>query len=105
VVRDLGFDVLSRDLSAGRADVPGLVELPVTVDWFAKRHKVPVDRAGRGSLLAERAAGPEPVGVMLHHQVMSDQDRHDLDMLLALVAEHPAARTEHLDTVALSQVS
>ena len=42
---------------------------------------------------------------MLHHQVMSDQDRQDLDMLLALVAEHPAARTEHLDTVALSQVS
>ena len=36
---------------------PGLVELPVTVDWFAKRRKVPVDRTGRGELLAEMAAG------------------------------------------------
>ena len=104
VLRDLGFAVLSRDLTAGLAGVPGLVELPITVDWFAKRKKVPVDRAGRGELLAESAAGPGPVGVMLHHEVMSDDDRADLADLLDLVAGHPAAGTDHLDRLALTQV-
>ena len=85
VLRDLGVAVLSRDLSAGVAGVPGLVELPVTVDWFAKRRKVPVDRTGRGELLAEKAREPRPVGVMLHHEVMSDLDRADTGALLALL--------------------
>ena len=105
VLRDLGFTVLSRDLSAGRAGVPGLVELPVTVDWFAKQKLVPVDRAARGQLLAEAAAGLGTVGVMLHHAVMSDQDRSDVDSLLALVAAHPAASADHLDRLALSTAS
>ena len=103
MLRDLGYDVLSRDLSAGRAAVDGLRELPVAVDWFGKRHKVPVDRAGRGELLADRARDPGPVGVMLHHEVMSEQDRTDLGSLLALVASHPAASVAHLDRLALSQ--
>jgi peptidoglycan/xylan/chitin deacetylase (PgdA/CDA1 family) len=100
VLHDLGFAVLSRDLSAGRLDVPGLSEVPVTVDWFAKRKKVPVDRAGRGRLLAEMAERQEPVGVMLHHAVMSEDDRTDVDALLRLVATHPAAATAHLEDLA-----
>jgi peptidoglycan/xylan/chitin deacetylase (PgdA/CDA1 family) len=105
VLRDLGFDALSRDLSAGRAGVEGLVELPIGVDWFAKRKKVPVDRAGRGVLLAERAAATGPVGVMLHHEVMSQADRADLAELLHLVAAHPAAAAAHLDRLARAAVS
>jgi peptidoglycan/xylan/chitin deacetylase (PgdA/CDA1 family) len=104
VLRDLGFAVLSRDLSAGLAGVDRLVELPITVDWFARRRKVPVDRIGRGQLLAESAAGPGPVGVMLHHEVMAEGDRADLADLLALVAGHPAAGSDHLDRLALTQV-
>lgn len=102
VLRDLGVAVLSRDLSAGVAGVPGLVELPVTVDWFAKRRKVPVDRTGRGELLAEMAREPRPVGVMLHHEVMSDQDLADAGALLALLAGHPAVGVAHLDELALA---
>jgi len=102
VLRDLGVAVLSRDLSAGVAGVPGLVELPVTVDWFAKRRKVPVDRTGRGELLAEMAREPRPVGVMLHHEVMSDQDLADTGALLALLAGHPAVAVAHLDELALA---
>ena len=101
VLRDLGFEVLSRDLSAGEAGVPGLRELPITVDWFAKRKKVPVDRAGRGELLAGATAGPGPVGVMLHHEVLSDDDRADLATLLDLVSRHPNAEVGHLDRLAL----
>jgi peptidoglycan/xylan/chitin deacetylase (PgdA/CDA1 family) len=104
VLRDLGFAVLSRDLSAGLAGVPGLVELPIAVDWFAKRKKVPVDRAGLGELLAEAAAGPGPVGLMLHHEVMSEEDLADLAALLDLVASHPATSTAHLDRLAQSRV-
>ncbi|HET6651382.1 MAG TPA: polysaccharide deacetylase family protein [Nocardioides sp.] len=104
VLRDLGFAVLSRDLSAGLAGVDGLVELPITVDWYAKRTKVPVDRAGRGELLAESAAGPGPVGLMLHHEVMGEDDRADLADLLDLVAGHTAAATDHLDRLALTRV-
>ncbi|NUR08668.1 MAG: polysaccharide deacetylase family protein [Nocardioidaceae bacterium] len=100
VLRDLGFGILSRDLSAGRADVPGLAEVPVTVDWFAKRRKVPVDRDGRGGLLAQSAATGGPVGVMLHHAVTSAEERADVSDLLALVAAHPAATTVHLDALA-----
>ena len=102
VLHDLGVAVLSRDLSAGTAAVPGLLELPVSVDWFAKRRKVPVDRTGRGELLAEMARGAEPVGVMLHHEVMDDQDLADVAALLRLLAQHPTASVAHLDRWALS---
>lgn len=101
VLHDLGFAVLSRDLSAGRAEVPGLVELPITVDWFTKRKRIPVDRAGRGQLLADSAA-QGTVGVMLHHAVISTEDRADVGALLALVAGDPAASADHLDRLALS---
>ncbi len=101
VLRDLGFTVLSRDQSAGLAEVPGLLELPVTVDWFARRKRVHVGRAGRGELLARSAAGRETVGVMLHHAVLSAEDLADVGELLALVAAHPAASAGHLDRLAL----
>ena len=104
VLRDLGFAVLSRDVSAGRAGVPGLAELPISVDWFAKRKKVPLDRTARGELLAEMAGGPGPVGLMLHHQVMSAQDRTEVGELLALVDAHPEASAAHLDRLAQSLV-
>jgi peptidoglycan/xylan/chitin deacetylase (PgdA/CDA1 family) len=100
VLRELGFDVLSRDLSAGPAGVPGLRELPVTVDWFAKQRKVPVDRTRRGELLAASARAEAPVGVMLHHEVMSEEDLADVGELLALVAQHAGASAHHLDALA-----
>jgi hypothetical protein len=40
---------------------------------------------------------------MLHHEVMSGGDRADLADLLDLVAGHPAAATDHLDRLALTQ--
>jgi hypothetical protein len=80
------------------------VELPISVDWSAKRKKVPLDRTARGELLAAMAAGPGPVGLMLHHQVMSAQDRTDVGELLALVDAHPEASAAHLDRLAQSRV-
>ena len=102
LVRDFGFLALSRDVTAGREDVPGLVELPVTVDWFAKRRGGGVvDRYERGELLAaavravrtrdEDARAPRAVGVMLHHAVTGADDLVDVEALADLLAGHPRA--------------
>jgi peptidoglycan/xylan/chitin deacetylase (PgdA/CDA1 family) len=103
VLARLGFEILSRDLSAGSAGVEGLLELPVTVDWFAKRRKVPVDRTGRGELLAAQVGEPRPVGVILHHAVMTEEDLADLGALLGLVARHPSASSAHLHELAFAR--
>ena len=101
LVQELGFGALSRDVTAGSADVPGLAELPVTVDWFAKRRGGGVvDRAARGELLARGgalvgngadAAAPRAVGVMLHHAVTGPDDLADVTELADLLAGHERA--------------
>lgn len=88
---DLGVRVLSRDVTAPPLDLPGLVELPVRIDWFAHRKAVRYPRPVLGTLLADTAAAGQPVGVMLHHELMADEELADLAELLELVAGHPAA--------------
>ena len=83
-----GHVVLSRDVSAGRLDRPGLAEVPVSIDWSSRRHTTPMGRAD--AIAADVAAGG-PVGVMLHHAVMDADDRCHLAALLALVAASPMA--------------
>ena len=90
VLEELGFAALCRDSTAAPLPGSALPELPVTVDWFARRRGVRVDRARRGDQLADAAADPRPMGVMLHHAVMTDTDLDDLDDLLRLLAVHPA---------------
>jgi hypothetical protein len=41
---------------------------------------------------------------MLHHHVMSAQDRTDVGELLALVVAHPQASAAHLDRLARSLI-
>jgi len=89
---NLGFKVLSRDSTAvpfGRDD---LCEVPVTVDWFAKKKGVPLTRDEIGRQIADQiAAGDGPVGVMLHHAVTDAENLASIDGLLALVAGHESA--------------
>jgi hypothetical protein len=87
-VRELGFAVLSRDVSAGSVDLPGLVELPITFDWFAKG----LTRAERGDLLARQISSARPVGIMLHHALMDAEELAALRELLLMLATHPRAR-------------
>jgi hypothetical protein len=89
---DLGFVALSRDISAGTFAVPGLTELPVSFDWFAKRKGSPLSRHERGELLAQQIRAATPVGVMLHHAPMDADDLTALRDLLVLVAGHHHAR-------------
>jgi peptidoglycan/xylan/chitin deacetylase (PgdA/CDA1 family) len=83
-----GHVVLSRDLSAGCLARPGLVEVPVSIDWSSRRPATPAARAD--AIAADIAAGG-PVGVMLHHAVMDADERHHLAALLAVVTASPMA--------------
>jgi hypothetical protein len=89
---ELGIGVLSRDRTAAPLELDGLAELPVQVDWFAKRKGAPLGRAAVGEQLAARAAEPAPLGVMLHHAEMEDEDMAAVGDLLDLVAAHESAR-------------
>lgn len=87
----LGFRALSRDGTAAPLGLPALAELPVRVDWFARRHGVRLDRTALGFLLAQVAITSEPVGIMFHHAMMDAAERAATDALLTLLATHPLA--------------
>jgi hypothetical protein len=101
VLRELGFRVLSRHISEEPIAMPGLAEVPVSVDWtFAKRDGRRLTWPELGRLAGERVRSGAPVGVNLHHAVM---DRQELDLLgemCDLLAEHPAARCRPLMALA-----
>jgi hypothetical protein len=89
---ELGIGVLSRDRTATPLGIEGLRELPVQVDWFAKRKGVPLGRDAVGRQLAARAAEPAPLGVMLHHAEMDTEDVTAMDELLDVICAHDRTR-------------
>ena len=89
---ELGIPVLSRDRSATELDLAGLRELPVQVDWFAKRKGRLLGRDAVGEQLGARAGEPAPLGVMLHHAEMDTEDMTAMAELLDLVCAHDRAR-------------
>ena len=89
---ELGIGVLSRDRTADALELDGLTELPVQVDWFAKRKGVALGRVAVGEQLAARATEAAPLGVMLHHAEMEDDDMAAVGDLLDLVSAHDRAR-------------
>lgn len=90
-LRALGFRALSRDSTAPTLNIPGLCELPVQVDWLARRKGQRLSRVEVGELLAANR-GAEPTGVMFHHAVMDATEREPAEELLALLASHDRAR-------------
>ena len=101
---DLGFRVLSREGSYEPFGIDGLAEVPVHVDWFAKRKGVPIGREAVGELIAHHAARGGPVGVMFHHAVTDEGELAAADELLALLAGRPSCRFASILQVA-DQVS
>ena len=79
---ELGFAVLSREARAEPLDVPGLRELPVSLDWC---------RLSPAAFAERFAAATAPVGVMFHHAEMDDASLRRVDELLALLAGHERA--------------
>lgn len=93
---ELGFDILSREARAEPLGVEGLRELPVSVDWFAKRKGVRLPRAELGDLIAARIRDGRPVGVMFHHALMDSEELRAAGELAALVAGHERTRCRQM---------
>ena len=86
---DLQFRVLSRDVTAPPANHPQLADAPVSLDWTG-RYGVRAGVNEWGLTIAESLRRAErPVGLMLHHAVMTAVDRDLLRELLDVVAAHP----------------
>ncbi len=100
ILADEAWEVLSRDHTAEPLEVPGLVEIPVTFDWFGRTRGTPWDLAERGRRLAASLGEPHPTGVMLHHGVTGDADRASIDELVALLAGHPSVTTTSILEIA-----
>jgi Uncharacterized protein conserved in bacteria (DUF2334) len=100
-LRESGFRLLSRDTTARPLGVAGLCELPVRVDWFARRKGVRLSPEELGALLSETAsAQASPVGVMFHHELMDEGELTRASELLALLAAHPRARCRLMSALA-----
>lgn len=91
-----GLRVLSRDHTAVPLEVPGLTEVPVTVDWFGRTRGVRWTPAELAAHVADRVRGRDPVGVMLHHAVTDADELDRVEDLVALCAGHPSVRMTSL---------
>ncbi|HEU5131626.1 MAG TPA: DUF2334 domain-containing protein, partial [Pyrinomonadaceae bacterium] len=87
-----GFTLLSRDITATRLSVPGLTELPVSIDWFGHRKNVRLTPDEIGSSLGAAVSSQSPVGVMLHHALVDEAEREMLSELLKLLSSHSRVR-------------
>lgn len=83
-----GFRALSRDAGAKPLETGDLAEIPVSIDW-SRMAEVDVSRIG--DVVRDAMAKAMPVGVMLHHAVMTGEDRGWLASLLDLLAAHENA--------------
>ncbi|MDZ4862335.1 MAG: polysaccharide deacetylase family protein, partial [Gemmatimonadota bacterium] len=81
-VRELEFVALSRDRTAPPFALPGLLELPIAVDWFAKRSGLRLEPTAFGALLAQALSSSGPIGIMLHHAVTTPSDFQRIEQLL-----------------------
>ncbi|TMB03330.1 MAG: polysaccharide deacetylase [Deltaproteobacteria bacterium] len=99
LLHELGFRVLSRDAAEPPFGIPGLLEMPVRVDWLRRPSGAPRDL----SLVAARLAGAahdRPAGIMLHHEHMDTEELERLGELLALLGGHARARCCTMESLA-----
>jgi predicted deacetylase len=85
---ELGYEVLSRDVTAEPAGMTRLHELPICLDWSGRRG-ARLGAASWGRTIARAIVPGATVGVMLHHAVMSADDRRMLAELVQLLVESP----------------
>jgi peptidoglycan/xylan/chitin deacetylase (PgdA/CDA1 family) len=100
-----GIRVLSRDLSAGALDHPGLAEVPVGVDWFGGRRGVRWTPDELGERIAQAIRAGDPLGLMLHHAVTDPADLARIDELLALLGGHARVRPASIMDVARARAA
>ena len=91
-LRELGFRVLSRDATATSFGLSDLKELPISIDWFAKKKGERLSFHSLGRVIAKTVKQTQQVGIMLHHELMSAGERDHLNDLLFLLSTHRQAR-------------
>lgn len=99
-LRELGFRVLSRDATAPSLALSGLKELPISIDWFAKKNGKRLSFQSLGTLIATTVKQSQPVGIMLHHELMSAAERELLGDLLIVLSTHRRARCKLMAEIA-----
>jgi hypothetical protein len=85
---ELGFQILSRDVSAEPFGFAPLHELPVRLDWSGRRG-AGIGAVRWGEAIARAIAAGQPTGIMLHHAVMTAADRRMLSDLLGVLIGRP----------------
>lgn len=96
---ELDFQVLSRDEGAGPRGVGALRELPVCLDWCGRRG-ARMGTARWGESIARHIVPGATVGVMLHHAVMTADDRRMVSELLLVLERAPHATVRQLFDIA-----
>jgi len=86
---EVGFRAISRDAGELRFRMPALLEIPISVDWLRRG---PDGLAGVASRLAATIRSAAPVGVMLHHALLDDEERRLLGELLTFARGNVNAR-------------
>ena len=99
-LRDLGFRVLSRDATAPSLALSGLKELPISIDWFAKKNGQRLSFQSLGTLIAMTMKQRQPIGIMLHHELMHAAERELLGELLLLLSTHRQAHCKLMAEIA-----
>lgn len=87
VLRELNFVVLSRESGAELLNVENLLEIPVSIDWFAKRKGVFLEKKKIGEMIAEKIREEDSFGIMLHHAEMDDTEFHELENLCEILSQ------------------
>lgn len=89
----LGFLALSRNVGAAAINVGALQEIPVAIDWCGIKTKSAQPWPAISQAVTEylQQEHPEPLGIMLHHAVMDNDDLDHLQTLLKLLYQHPKA--------------
>lgn len=108
VLVERGFAAISADSTAPPHRLPGLIEIPVTIDWTRSFARGGVSALAEDLTDAVQGSGAHPIGLMLHHAVMSSDELRALADLLSLLGTSPAATTSLgalLDENSLTSVS
>jgi len=96
----LGFATLSRNRGASPDARGRLQELDVHVDWMRHRLATGPDYCAIVDALVGSLRHDEPVGIMLHHAVMTDCDFHALSELLSLMGSQPRVSLRSMSELA-----
>ncbi len=89
VLDHLSFLGLSRDEHAQPAASRSMTQVPVHIDWLKKSKGERWSHEQIMQKLAARLLAGKVTGVMLHHQLMDDRERHVLEQCVSLLKQHP----------------